>query len=478
MKRFASLLLALLMVLSLLPATAWADDAVTIVDSGTCGKNGDNLTWTFDSNYVLTISGEGEMADYTMEYSGNPPPWIKYKSVWVSTSDGIKNHSAKELYIGDGVTYVGNNAFDGMSYIEKVRLPETLTGVGEHAFYLVGVTELPSGLVSIGNYAFYGCDFVELVIPKAVTEIPYSAFQSCKKLQRIIFHDDVTTIRGGAFSGCEVLEALVIPENVETIGSDAFHGCQSLKEVTIPDSVVDVGLNAFAWCGALTTMRIGKNAQFQERYLSEYSAGLFGGGSLTTIEVDPENPYYTAYDNVLFNKDMTELVKFPDGRSGAYTIPGTVKLVRTRAFWCASALTSVAIPEGVEELGWGAFVDCMKLETVYWPRSLKTIDNSFGGCDALSDIYYAGSEEEWDALGFGGFELVTIHFGVELPLEPGNVNGQGGIDATDLQYLFDFLLGRQELTESQQKAADYNGDGVVDIYDLQALYEYVAYHSN
>ena len=471
-KRMTSLLLALLMVLTLLPVQAWAEDAVTIVDSGTCGKDGDNLTWTFDSNYVLTISGKGEMADYEM-WGTSEAPWKKYEDVWVSTSDGIKNHSAKELYIGDGVTYVGNNAFDGMSYIKKVRLPETLTGVGEWAFYLVGVTELPRGLVSIGNQAFHGCDFVELVIPQGITEIPAYAFSSCKKLKTLVLHSDIKSIGTSAFSDCTEIESLTIPEGVEKIGSDAFHGWQSLKEVTIPDSVVDVGINAFAWCGALTTMRIGKNAQFQERYLSEYSAGLFGGGSLTTIEVDPENPYYTAYDNVLFNKDMTELVKFPDGRSGAYTIPGTVKLVRTRAFWGASVLTSVAIPEGVEELGWGVFSDCTKLETVYWPRSLKTIDNSFGGCDALSDIYYAGSEEEWDALGFGGFELVTIHFGVELPLDPGNVNGQGGIDATDVQCLMDYLLGMRELTENQLKAADFNQDGVVDVYDVQALYLYL-----
>lgn len=474
-KRMTSLLLVLLMVLTLLPATAWADDAVTIVDSGTCGKNGDNLTWTFDSNYVLTISGQGEMADYE-KWGTSEAPWKKYEDVWVKTSEGIKNHSAKELYIGDGVTYVGNNAFDGMSYIEKARLPETLTGVGEWAFYHVGVTELPSGLVNIGTHAFDGCDFVELVIPQGITDIP-SAFENCHKLKRIVFHDNVKSIAGVAFSGCDALETLVIPEGVETIGSRAFYSCKGLREVTIADSVTDVGTEVFHCCSALNTMRIGKNAQFQVRN-DDGRYAIFGGGALTTIKVDPENPYYTAYENALFSKDMTTLLQFPDGRSGAYTIPNTVKTVGQRAFWCAPLMTSVVIPEGVEELEECAFADCLKLETVYWPRSLKTIDVSFAGCDALSDIYYAGSEEEWDALGLGGFELVTIHFGVELPLEPGNVNGQGGIDATDVQCLMDYLLGMRELTENQLKAADFNQDGVVDVYDLQALYEYVAYHSN
>ena len=486
-KRMTSLLLALLMVLTLLPTAAWAEETVTIVDSGTCGKDGDNLTWTFDSNYVLTISGEGEMADYEM-WGTSEAPWKKYEDVWVNTSEGRKNHSAQELYIGDGVTYVGDNAFDGMSYIKKARLPETLTAVGECAFSGTGVTELPSGLVSIGSGAFHGCDFVELVIPKAITDIP-CAFENCSKLKKIVFHDNVKSIANSAFMGCDALETLVIPEGVETIGSRAFYACKGLQEVTIADSVTDVGTEAFHCCYALNTMRIGKNAQFQVR--NDYGRyAIFGGGALTTIEVDPENPYYTAYENALFSKDMTTLLQFPDGRSGAYTIHNTVKTVGQRAFWCAPLLTSVAIPEGVEKLEECVFASCLKLETVYWPRSLKTVDfAAFGDCSELSDIYYAGSEEEWNAISFyeGHYILalqdayatgLEIHYNYELPLEPGNVNGQGGIDATDVQCLFDFLLGRQVLTESQQKAADYNGDGVVDVYDLQALYEYVAYHSN
>ena len=250
--------------------------------------------------------------------------------------------------------------------------------------------------------------------------------------------------------------------------------------------MTDVGTEAFHCGYALTKVHIGKNVKFQDIDTDDHdrSYTFFIGGALTTIEVDPENPYYTVQDNVLFSKDMTELLNFSSGRSGKYTIPGTVKKIHADAFEIADKLTEVVIPEGVEEMERTVFDGCMELKTIYWPRSLKTVGfHALLECRGLSDIYYAGSEEEWNAINFyeGHYLLalqwtyseVTVHYNYELPLDPGNVNGQGGIDATDVQCLMDYLLGMGELTENQLKAADFNQDGVVDVYDVQALYLYL-----
>ena len=476
-KRMTSLVLALLMVLTLLPTAAWAEDAVTIVDSGTCGKDGDNLTWTFDSNYVLTISGKGEMADYEM-WGTSEAPWKQYENVWVTTSSGRENHSVQEVYIGDGVTYVGDYAFYMMTYVEKVRLPETLTAVGRRSFYASAVTELPRGLVSMGEGAFSGCDFTELTIPQGITEIPNNAFGDCSQLKTVTLHNNITSLGYGVFDYCRALETIEIPESVKTIGQRAFYMCENLKELTIPDSVTYVGFEALHCCG-LTKVSIGKNARIEE--VSEESIfhyGYFSGGSLVTIEVDPENPYNTVQDNVLFSKDMTELLSFSNGRSGAYKIPATVKTVRPWAFFGCPALTSVVVPDGVETLGEQEFRSCDALETVYLPNSLTSIASGcFYECYALTDIYYSGTYEEWKAIYnpmiFDDECRPDIHFEYELPLDPGNVNGKGGIDATDVQCLMDYLLGMGELTENQLKAADFNQDGVVDVYDVQALYLYL-----
>ena len=109
-KRLLSFVLAVLMIASLLPATALAADVVT---SGTCGAEGDgsNLTWTLDSEGVLTISGSGDMYDY---YSSSAP--------W--------HGRVKSAVIAEGVTSIGWDAFDGCTSLTSVTIPDSVTSIG------------------------------------------------------------------------------------------------------------------------------------------------------------------------------------------------------------------------------------------------------------------------------------------------------------------------------------------------------------
>ena len=129
-KRLLSFVLAVLMIASLLPATALAAD---IVDSGTCGAEGDgsNLTWTLDSESVLTISGSGDMRDY--DYLGEP-----WRGRWV-----------KSAVIAEGVTSIGWNAFDHCTSLTSVTIPDSVTRIGGYAF---------SGCESLTNVYFTGTE--------------------------------------------------------------------------------------------------------------------------------------------------------------------------------------------------------------------------------------------------------------------------------------------------------------------------------
>ncbi len=108
---------------------------------------------------------------------------------------------------------------------------------------------------------------------------------------------------------------------------------------------------------------------------------------LTSVKVSPKNQNYTDINGVLFSKDKKNLVYYPNGLKGSYTIPSTTKSINEYAFYYSKKLTSVTIPEGITELKTGTFGDCNALEQVTLPNSLTTIgDFAFYNCDSLDQI--------------------------------------------------------------------------------------------
>ena len=204
-KRLLSFVLAVLMIASLLPATALAAD---IVASGTCGAegNGSNLTWTLYSEGLLTISGSGAMEEY-----------YPYKAPWYGSSSRVKS-----AVIADGVTSIGQYAFQGCESLTSVTIPDSVTSIGE------------------------------------------GAFSNCTSLTSVTIPDSVTSIGGGAFSNCTSLTSVTIPDSVTSIGGNAFDGCSSLTSVTIPDSVTSINNGAFYDCTSLTDVYYaGSEAQWK-----------------------------------------------------------------------------------------------------------------------------------------------------------------------------------------------------------------------
>ena len=169
-KRIFSFVLAVLMIASLLPAAALAAD---VVKSGTCGAEGDgsNLTWTLDSEGVLTISGSGGMHDYN---SPSSPPWYRSRSM------------VKSAVIADGVTSIGEWAFFVCRSLTSVTIPDSVTRIGKGAFSectsLTSVT-IPDGVTSIGKETFCNCgSLTSVTIPNSVTSIGWYAFYNCMSL--------------------------------------------------------------------------------------------------------------------------------------------------------------------------------------------------------------------------------------------------------------------------------------------------------
>ena len=293
-KRLLSFVLAVLMIASLLPATALAAD---IVDSGTCGAEGDgsNLTWTLDREGVLTISGSGDMYDYGL----SDAPWY-----------GIRSR-VKSAVIADGVTSIGYKAFDDCTSLTSVTIPDSVTSIGYKAFddctSLTSVT-IPDSVTSIGDSAFSGCtSLTSVTIPDSVTSIGDSAFSGCTSLTSVTIPDSVTSIGGWAFYECTSLTSVTIPDSVTSIGNGAFKGCTSLTSVTIPGSVTRIGVGAFASCTSLTSVtipdsvtRIGKQAfDYCTSLTDVYYAGSEAQWKAISISSAGNNDLLTA--NIHYN---------------------------------------------------------------------------------------------------------------------------------------------------------------------------------
>ena len=233
--------------------------------SGTCG---DNLEWTF-SGGTLTISGEGAMDDFDS-------PWGDYDSSTAPWSELDIN----EIVVEDGVTSIGDYAFEGCHSLTEIVMPDSVTSIGDGAFdsctSLTSVA-IPDSVTSIGEGAFTYCASLEsITIPYGVTSIGDSAFEDCSSLTEIVMPDSVTSIGYNAFKWCSSLTEIVIPDSVTSIRSWAFMNCTSLESITMPDSVTEIGYCTFDECNSLTDIYYsGSESQWASIYIDEHNEPLF-----------------------------------------------------------------------------------------------------------------------------------------------------------------------------------------------------------
>ena len=305
MKRILCLGLVLTMLCALTAFTPAS--AATIIDSGTCGAQGDNVKWTLDSEGTMTISGTGDMGNY--EALINPAPWYyKYKNI------------INKVIIETGITSIGSGTFSLCEKITDVNIPSSVTRISTQAF------ENCAGLL-------------EITIPKGVTEICDSTFRGCTSLKKVDFPNTLTSIGQSSFSGCANLVTINIPDSLINIGYAAFSGCSKLKNVNMGNNVKNIEGSAFSECPQLTNLTIPKNTTSIGRNICENCGSV-------NYNVSPQNVCFSSQNGVLFNKEKTELISYAkDKIQSAYNIPYGVERIANGAFANCKNLTNITIPD-------------------------------------------------------------------------------------------------------------------------------------
>lgn len=331
-----------------------------------------------------------------------------FDSASISASAETSGDYEYELLDDGTVEITGYNGEDENVTIPSAIAGKKVTSIGDGAFYectsLTSVT-IPNSVTSIGDNAFLDCDFLEIINTDS-NNGHYSSKDG------VLFNKDKTKLI--KYPGANTRRSYTIPNGVITISDYAFEDCDNLTSIIIPNSVIDINNDAFSSCDFLS------------------------------INVDSDNKIYSSQNGILFNKNKTELIKCLS-RASEISIPNSVekignsafescynltdlfiydnvKTIGNRAFSSCYNLTSVTIGNGVTNIGYSAFEYCSNLTDVSFGNSVTSIgsyvffacesltnitipksvayigESAFGWCENLKDIYYTGTEEDFNRI--------------------------------------------------------------------------------
>ena len=343
------------------------------------GSAGENIRWSLSEDGVLTVSGQGAMENYYLQYSE------KHKQYITVAPWGDYTKQITSVVIEPGVTSAGECAFSNLIYVKNVTLPDTL--------------------VRVENYAFYGSYQIEdVVIPDCVTYIGDYAFNGLSYLTSFHFPAHLVTLGNNAFANCRKLESVVLPDGFQNRGSECFERCVGLKHVFLPSTTQSVGMDAFDEC----SKAIGVSGPASIYCFENHVVTISGTGTAKN------HPDWGSLA-VQLGESLKKAV-ICDG----ITALGAQVTIGKGFFEECDQLTEVLIPESVVSLGDRVFDKCSALKELHLPEGLTHMgDYALCSCTGLTELHLP---EGIDSI--GDFGLAGLHGLTELILPP-NIRSVG-----------------------------------------------------
>ena len=347
------------------------EEGITQIPTGIFGNTGLENVKIPDT---VTSIGERSFADCT-----------NLQEVKISdtvTSIGVESFTdcanLEKVNLSKNLKSIGNRAFAKCTKIEKINLPKSLTEVDTYwsnwwypfdgcsnlkeIEFEEGITQIPTGI--FGNT---GLENVKM--PDTVTSIGERSFADCTKLEKIIFSEKIETINGRAFAGCTSLKSISLPDSITSMGTEIFEGCTSLSSVKLPNKCVNITSSTFEGCTSLTEITL--------------------PDTVTRIQ-DHAFKNCTALKTINWSKSITDIQSYAFENCDALAklaIPNTVTNIGTGAFYDCGGLTDIAVPNSVKSLGSRAFENCDALAKVSISDSVTSMgEKAFYDCDALTDV--------------------------------------------------------------------------------------------
>jgi hypothetical protein len=369
-----------------------------------------------------------------------------------------------------GLTSIGIGAFDNCLSLTNVVIPSGVQYIGDYAFndsYSMTSVTIPDSVTNLGDWAFSGCiNITNLTIGNGITSIAPDAFTWCVNLTTVSIPDSVTNIEttyyDSAFSDCFALTNITygagltanavgnlrfrgdtnlctltvstnnptlsslngvlfdkgqgtliqcpigkagsyrIPDSVTNVWQQAFWNCSALADMAINNSITTAGSGFFNGCTGLTNITIVDSVTYIQTFT------FYQCVNLNTITVDPNNPFYSSSDGVVFDKYMTTIIKYPNNGAESLIISNGITSIAPGAFAYCTSLSNIALPKSLINLGYYAFFDCLGLTSITIPEGVTSIeDYLFYNCASLTNVTILGGVTNIGPFAFVDCYLLT-----------------------------------------------------------------------